>query len=218
VNFLLFRTLTPSLLMVVNTVGRKFLLGQSCLTRPGPYIDAKFRAHVNIKMVSPEALDEKPIEHRRDVLLKLEISVSAEHFGPDTLERCIKVPKTKSVKKLASHDGRTVLGLELEVRGATTGRALMSACRACSVRESSRSTSLPMVDFVAKEDLIDIMGGKASIALRFLCLPGHHGTMDEEYQYANTAISKSVAHALQIDCCDIRLWPNFRAVHLPQLA
>ena len=203
--------------MFVNTVGRESLC-QSRLTRPRLYIDAKFRTYLNIKMASPEALDEKPIEHRRDVLLKLEISVSAEPFGADTLERCIQVPKTKSVKKSGSHDGRTILGLELEVRGATTGRALMSACRACSVRESSRSVNLPMVDFVAKENLVDVMDGKTSVALRFRCLPGHHGTMDEEYQCVNTAISKSIAHALQIDCCDIRLWPNFRAVHLPQLA
>ena len=63
----------------------------------------------------------------------------------------------------------------------------MSACRACSIRESSPSANLPMVDFVAKEDLINIKGGKAYIALRFLCLPGHHRTMDEEYQCANTA-------------------------------
>jgi len=169
-------------------------------------------------MASPVALDEKPIEHRRDVLLKLEISVSAQPLGADTLERCIQVPKTRSVKKLGSHDGRTVLGLELEVWGATTGRALMSACRACSVRESSRSANLPMVDFVAKGNLIDVMDGKASIALRFLCLPGHHGTMDEEYQCVSTAIYNSIAHALQIDCSDITMRANFRAVHLPQLA
>ena len=75
------------------------------LTRLGPYIDAKFRAHVNIKIASPEALDEKPIEHRRDIQLKLEVSVSAEPFGADTLGCCIQIPKTKSVKRFGSHNG-----------------------------------------------------------------------------------------------------------------
>jgi len=70
-----------------------------------------------------------------------------------------------------------------------------------------------MVDFIAKEDLVNVKGGKAYVALRFLCLPGHHGT-DEEYQCANTTTSKSVAYSLQIDCCDIELWPNFRAAYL----
>ena len=146
-------------------------------------------------MVCPGAPNEKPIEHRRDIQLKLEVSVSTEPSVVDTPGYCIKVPKTKSVKRPGSPDGRTVLGLMLEVRGATTGRALMSACRACSIRESSHSANLPMVDFVAKEDLINVKGRKAYIGFRFLCLPGHHGIMDEEYQCANIAISKPIAYA-----------------------
>ena len=74
-----------------------------------------------------------------------------------------------------------------------------------------------MVDFIAKEDLVNVKGGKAYVALRFLCLPGHHRP-DKEYQCANTATSKSVTYSLQIDCCDIELWPNFRVAYLPQLA
>ena len=146
-------------------------------------------------MASPEAPDEKPIEHRRDVQLKLEISVYDEPPVIDTPEYCIKVPKTKSVKRSGSHDERIVLELMLEVRGATTGRTLMSACHACSVRESSPSANLPMVDFVAKKNLINVRGGKADIAFRFICLPGHHGTIDEEYQCANIAISNAIAYA-----------------------
>ena len=145
-------------------------------------------------MACPEAPDEKPIEHRRDIQLKLEISVSTEPSVVDAPEYCIKVPKTKSVKRFGSHDERIVLDMRLEVRGATTGRALMFACRACSIRESSHSANLPMVDFVAKEDLINVKDRKAYVAFRFLCLPGHHGTMDEEYQCANVAISKSIVH------------------------
>lgn len=146
-------------------------------------------------MVSPEALDERPIEHRRDVLLKLEISVFAETFCVDSPEYCIRVPRTKSVKRSGSRRGRTVLDLRLEVLGATTGKALMSACHTCSIRESPSSASLSMVDFVAKEDLINLKQGKAQIAFRFLCLPGHHGTMDKEYRCATSTIPKSITYA-----------------------
>ena len=145
-------------------------------------------------MACPEALDEKPIEHRRDILVKLEISVSSEPSIADMPGYCIKVPKTKSIKRFGSHDGRSVLDLTLEVRGATTGKIFKSACHACSVRESSPSFNLPIVDFVAQEELIKVKGSKAFVAFRFLCLPGHHGTMDEEYQCANIAISKSIAY------------------------
>ena len=143
-------------------------------------------------MVSPKALDEEPIQHRRDILLKLEISVSA---GVDPPEYCIKVPRTNSVKKSGLRSGRAVLDLSLEVLGATTGKVLMSACRKCSNRESPSSASVSMVDFVGKEDLIGVKQGKAYVAFRFLCLPGHHGTMDEEYRCATSAIPKSIAYA-----------------------
>jgi hypothetical protein len=146
-------------------------------------------------MVSPEAFDERPIMHRREVKLKLEISVSAEPFGVDSPEYCIKVPQTKSVKKSGSRRGRTILDFRLEVLGATTGKAFMSVCRACSTRESSLPASLPMVDFVAKEDLINVEQGKAYISFRFLCLPRHQGTIDNEYQCANTTIPKSITYA-----------------------
>ena len=145
-------------------------------------------------MVSPKAPDEEPIEHRRDILLKLKISVSAEAFDVDPPEYSIRVPRTKSVKKSGSRRGRTVLDLSLEVVGATTGRALMFACHTCSNRESPSSASVSMVDFVAKEDLIDVKQGKACIAFRFLCLSGHHGAMDKEYRCSIGAIPKSVTY------------------------
>ena len=146
-------------------------------------------------MVSPEALDERPIEHRRDVLLKLEISVSADPFGADSPEYCIRIPKTKSVRRFGSRRERTILDLRLEVLGATTGNPWMSACHTCSIREPPSSASLSIVDFVAKEDLINVKQGKAHIAFRFLCLSGHHGTMDKEYKYATTTIPKSITYA-----------------------
>ena len=146
-------------------------------------------------MVSPAALDERPIEHRRDILLKLEISVFAEPFSVDSPKYFIKIPKTKSVKRSGSRRGRTVLDLKLEVLGATTGKELMSACRACSIRESSSSASVSMVDFVAKEDLINVKQGKASIAFRFLCLPVHHGTVDKEYKCATSTTRNSITYA-----------------------
>jgi hypothetical protein len=156
------------------------------------YIDAHSRARVGVKMVCPEPLDEKPIVHRRDVQVKLEISV--ELLGADSLEYCIGLLKTKSVKRHGSRNGRTVLNLRLEVRGATTGRDLMTACHTCSIRESSTSADLSIIDFRANEDLINVKGGKAHVAFRFLCLPGHHRTMDEEFRCATTAIPKSITY------------------------
>jgi len=189
---LLFNLLSLSL---VDPVARGPLLGQSDTTKLRLRINTNYRSRVYIKMVYPEALDEKPIKHRREVRLKLEISVFAEPPGVDSPEYCIRVPHTKSVKRAGSPSGRTILDLKLEVLGATTGKALMSACHACSVRESSPSAGVPMVDFVAKEDLINLEKGKACIAFRFLCLPRHHGTMDTEYRYTTITIPKAITQA-----------------------
>ena len=172
-------------------------------------------------MVSPGALDERPIEHRRDVQLKLEIEISAyaepSPFDVDPPEYCIRVSRTQSVKRSGSLLERTVLDLMLGVVGATTDIDLMFACHKCSVRESPSSQFLPMVDFVSREDLISVQQGKASIAFRFLCLPGHHGTADEEYKCVATPfLSPSLTH-LQIKCHDIGGRPSFRATHLSQL-
>ncbi len=185
----------PFSLSLVDPAARGPLLGQSYITRLRLSINATSRARVYIKMVSPEALDERPIEHRRDILVKLEISISAAPFDVDPPEYCIRVPRTKSVRRSGSRSGRTVLDLRLEVLGATTGKALMSACHTCSIRESPSSASLSIVDFVAKEDLINVKQGKASIAFRFLCLSGHHGTMDKEYMCATSAVPKSITYA-----------------------
>ena len=147
-------------------------------------------------MVSPEALDEKPIELRRERIVKLEISVSSEPsvVDVDAPGYCIRVPKTNSVKRSGCHNDRIVLDLTLEVRGATTGRPLMSACHACSRRDHSSSPCAPILDFVALEDLTKVKSGKAFIAFRFICLPEHHGTVDKEYQCASVASSKSIAY------------------------
>ena len=146
-------------------------------------------------MVYPEALDERPIEHRRDIQLKLEVSIVAEPPNVDSPEYCIRVPSTKSVKRPGSSSGRTILDLRLEVLGATTGKALMSACHACSRRESSPPSDVSMVDFVAKNDMISVKQGKADVAFRFLCLPAHHRTMDKEYRCATSTTRNSITYA-----------------------
>ena len=172
-------------------------------------------------MVSPEARDERPIQHRRDVQLKLEIEISASAepllFDVEPPEYCIRVSRTKSVKRSGSLLERTVLDLRLEVLGATTDSPLMFACHKCSLRESPSSPILSVVDFVSREDLISVQQGKASIAFRFLCLPGHHGTMDEEYKCATTPFLSPSLTYLQIKCHDIGGRPCFRATHLSQL-
>ena len=146
-------------------------------------------------MASPKALDEKPIELRRDRIARLVISVSSELSVVDVGAPgyCIRVPKTNSVKRSGSHDDRIVLDLTLEVRGATTGKPLMSVCHVCSCRDPS-SPCAPILDFVALEDLIKVKNGIAIIAFRFICLSEHHGTVDKEYQCASVATSKSIAY------------------------
>ena len=139
-------------------------------------------------MRDPSSIVERPNSSSRSLSLQ-------NHSAYIHQYTVLGVPRTKSVKKFGSCGGRTVLDLNLEVLGGTTGKELMSTCRACSIRESDTPASASMVDFVAKEDLINLKNGKASVAFRFLCLPVHHGTTDEEYECATTTTHKPITYA-----------------------
>ena len=150
-------------------------------------------------MTRPRALDESPIEHRRDVCVELEISVSSEPSEPSVVDvdgpgYCVRVPKTKSVKGLGSHDERFVLDLKLEVRSATTRRLLEYVCRACTPNDSPPSAPPSIVDFSSPENLIKVKRSKALVRFRLPCLSGHHGDTDGEYQCADVTSSKSIAY------------------------
>lgn len=74
------------------------------------------------------------------------------------------------------------LALTLEVHGATTGTAFVSACQKCSTKVSSAPMGSSLFDFAAKGGLVGITGGIAQVAFRFRCMPYHHGTTDREYR------------------------------------
>jgi hypothetical protein len=137
-------------------------------------------------MLRPEPHDEQPIEHRRDNQVVLSVHVIAESDMAGLPWNSISVSSSISSINPIRHfnvgGGQSNLDLTLEVHGATTGTAFLFACGKCSTRRSSASANFSLFDFVAKDGMIEIKGGKARIAFRFLCLPGHHGTIDTEYR------------------------------------
>ena len=127
-------------------------------------------------------LNEQLIEHRQDNQVALEISVIKQTDQASIPWDSIKVSENLSVRHSMMHSERTSLDLKLTVCGATTGTVFQFACNKCAVRASSAFPNLSLFAFTAKDGLIEIKGGKAHVAFRFLCRPGHHGTTDTEYQ------------------------------------
>ena len=150
---------------------------------------------IEFKILRPEPPNEEPIEHRRDNQVVLGISVITESDNAELPWNYISVSSIKNTKHSSTRSGETSLDLALEVHGATTGTAFESACGKCSTRASSVSPNLSLFNFVAKDGLVEIKGGKARVGFRFLCLPGHRGTTDTEYRYDGTSLVKHVAHA-----------------------
>ena len=133
-------------------------------------------------MTRPVPLNEKPIEHRRDNQVVLEISVTMISDQASIPWDSIKVSENHSVKHSIILGKRASLELALEVCGATTGTAFRVACDKCATRTSSAFPNQSLFAFTAKDGLVEIKGGKARVIFRFLCRPGHHGTTDTEYQ------------------------------------
>ena len=133
-------------------------------------------------MTRPIALNEKPIEHRQDNQVVLEISVAMLSDQASIPWGTINVSEKPSVRHSMIRGKRASLDLTLEVCGATTGTAFRVACDRCATRTSSAFPNRSLFAFFAKDGLVEIKGGKARVVFRFLCRPGHHGTTDTEYQ------------------------------------
>ena len=134
-------------------------------------------------MSSPALTHEKPVEHRRENKIVLEIEIRPRSIRTELPWDCIQIPRTKSVQRSTALGNKKALNFKLEVHGATTGRTRNTLCERCTEKESRNSSIVPtLVDFTSKTSVIDLTRGKAQVAFRFLCLSTHHGLADSEYR------------------------------------
>ena len=139
-------------------------------------------SRIEFKMLRPEPPDESPIEVRRENQIVLAISIIQDPNKAESLWTHIKLFGVATEEHFGIPLRQTKLALALEVHGATTGTAFVSACHRCSTRVPSASPSSSLFDFAANGGLIGITGGIARVAFRFRCMPYHHGTTDREYR------------------------------------
>ena len=134
-------------------------------------------------MLSPASTLGRPVEHRRENKIVLEIEIRPRSIGTELPWDCIQIPRTKSVQRPTALGNKKALNFKLEVHGATTGRPRDTLCERCTEKESRNSSVVPtLVDFTSKTSIIDLTSGKAKVAFRFLCLSTHHGLADAEYR------------------------------------
>jgi hypothetical protein len=161
--------------------------------------DSRAGSRIEFNMLRPEPSNEGPIEVRRENLVTFGICFIHE---PDistipldkekSLGPYIRVLDNATEAQTSSQDSVIYLRqpgliLGLEVHGATTGTAFVSACHKCSTKDPSALPNWSLFDFAAKGGLVGITGGMARVAFRFRCLPFHHGTTDREYRYNKTS-------------------------------
>jgi len=134
-------------------------------------------------MSSPASTRGKPVEHRRENKIVLEIDIRPRSVGTELPWDYIRIPRTKSVQRPTVPGNEKALNFKLEVRGATTGRIRDALCERCTDKESRNSIVAPtLVDFTSKASIIKLNSGRALVAFRFLCLSTHHGPADSEYR------------------------------------
>jgi hypothetical protein len=136
-----------------------------------------------VAMSNPAPTHGKPVEHRRENRIVLEIEIRPRSVGTEIPWGCIRIPCTKSVRRSAALGEKKTLDFRLEVHGATTGTVCDALCERCTEKESRNSLLPPkLVDFTSKTDIIDLKNGKAQVTFRFLCLSTHHRNSDSEYR------------------------------------
>ena len=150
------------------------------------------RITIEVKTSRPSSVPGKPIYLRLENQVALNLTIRG--CGANNLLPwdCLQIPLTKSVKKPGIIGLRTPIQFSLEVRGATTGKLYQNPCKKCAIRDPRSATS-PLVDFVARENFIDLKGGHARIAFRFLCYSHHQNSIDTEYRCALSSF-KNASH------------------------
>src|SRR5258706_12600344 len=134
-------------------------------------------------MSSPASTHGKPVEHRRENKIVLEIEIRPRSIEMELPWDCVQIPRTKSVQRSTVLGNKKALNFMLEVHGATTGRLHDSLCERCTEKESQNSlVEPPLVDFTSKANIIDLKNAKPQMTFRFLCLSTHHGLTDSEYR------------------------------------
>ena len=123
-------------------------------------------------MSRPSPSNEGPIEVRRENQVILDNSIIQEPDNAISLGSHINPLSILTEKYSSNPRLPDRLVFKLEVYGATTETAFVSACHKCSTKVPS----------ALKDCLVGIAGEMARVAFRFRCLPLHHGTTDREYR------------------------------------
>ena len=150
------------------------------MTRGSESHKVLFRVRCGFEMHRPKSSNEGFIQHRRENLVELDITVITKN--PHLLWDHIIISNIGPTGHSGIPPEQLALELTLEVEGATTGTPFKGACIKCSKRALSGFPNPSLFDFVAKRGLVPIRDGKARVAFRFRCLSRHHGTKDTEYR------------------------------------
>jgi hypothetical protein len=135
-----------------------------------------------ITLIKPRPSEgETRIQVRRETHIALEII-----FGqlPKELPAgCngIKILPTGSVKNYADTNGKTLLEFRIRVYGATTKQLYETVCTSCQDREGKKKGTPSLIDFCAKQDIIEPKDGKVRVEFQFCCYAKDHRSGDTDY-------------------------------------
>ena len=140
------------------------------------------RINISVELRKPRPTKDAVILLRIENLVCLDIDLPLQSW--DT----IKVPSTKSVKRIDSpSEGDKPLTLEIHARGATTGQKYDGLCNQCQRREGKRNGPPRLIDFHGPSNIIRPKNRTIQVNFTIRCYSRHHREEDEQYVYVTVA-------------------------------
>ena len=81
----------------------------------------------------------------------------------------------------ADPTGKSLLEFRIHLYGATTNQHYETVCQSCEKREGKRKGTPSLIDFHARNDIIEPKDGKIRIGFTFCCYPKDHLLGDSGY-------------------------------------
>jgi hypothetical protein len=135
---------------------------------------------LEVHVSSPQHTENVPISVRLETLVRLDVVIKPPIPGLPLQWDYLKIPKTMSVRTSVPIILHKPLYFSLEVRGAASNETRQFICSRCYGRKGIQG--LDIIDYDAKEDLIQLNHGKARISFRIRCYPHCERRIDQEYK------------------------------------
>ena len=154
-------------------------------------IPSRYSFHVVLLKPKP-SLDIQTIRHRRDLRVKMRITLRSPSTSHKIPWDGVRLPYTYSVQNQMGDSPRQVLQLDVLVLATGSEETFREVCEKCKSREGKKKgadgCATGLIDFHSKNDVLDLHKGTATIEFKFLCDSKHHGRGSDAFRWVHILV------------------------------